>query len=231
MCRVCAKCINHMQCNEMVCEVKSPNMKWRKGGRKNANAHTTKESESERGSELQWEQEKSRARTNHNNNVRWIGYFSSDRSCIICGISTYLYVMTVWYTQPDEDGVLGSMLWCAVQCTIYQMRLMNIPLLFGVFSLFAVFQSASTICQSRNGNDNSSIFGMRLLNETQSIHTIQYMQCETLQESRERTYYVYLCIYSNYALNSQSKRYVNTYAHRRQNGLFSLLGCLPIRFW
>lgn len=156
--------------------------------------HTRRKRARERVSERQWEQEKSRARTNRNNNVRWIGYFSSDRSCIICGISTYLYVMTVWYTQPDEDGVLSSMLCCAVLCNAqYTKCVCWMFLSCSVFSLS--LQSASTICQSRNGNDNSSIFGMRLLNETQSIHTIQYMQRETLQESRERTYMnVPICI-------------------------------------
>lgn len=47
-------------------------------------------------------------------------------------------MMTVWYTQPDEDGVLSSMLCCAVH---------NIPNAFDeCFSLVRCFLS---LCKAR----------------------------------------------------------------------------------
>lgn len=51
-----------------------------------------------------------RADANGNNNVRWIGYFSSDRSCIICGIFTYMYA-SVGAVYATVDAVL-----CFVVC-------------------------------------------------------------------------------------------------------------------
>ena len=100
MCRVCAKCIKPYACDEIVQRENGDraSMNRKRWDDKSATIWICK---AKRGRKLQmythmhthyienWYSEKEKKREkkqNSNNNVRWIGYFSSDRSCIICGI-------------------------------------------------------------------------------------------------------------------------------------------------
>lgn len=139
--------------------------------------------------EREWEKE--RARTNRNNNVRWVGYFSSDRSCIICGISTYLYVMTVCsiaHTQAVWGWLAGWWGWCiVVQCDWW----MFFSLSLLCRRSLSHSRSASTICDSSNSD---SIFGMRSLMK-RCWYTIQYMQRKRQIARAREPVAIHMCVF------------------------------------